>query len=176
MNKEVRKYTEYKEYRKHLLKGMLIVAIAGTISHFVYDWTGQNKLVGLFFPVDESTWEHMKLAFFPMLIFTVFMYDKSKGKIGYNFALLSGTIAATWCIPFLYYTYKGVLGFSKMWLDVSTYYVSLILSTLLMLHIAKRTGTLKYRTIFNICVAFIICQAIAFLIFTYYPLNLGICK
>ena len=28
-------------------------------------------LVGLFAAVNESTWEHMKLAFYPMLIFSV---------------------------------------------------------------------------------------------------------
>ena len=32
---------------------------------------------------------------------------------------LLGANVATWAIPFLYYTYMGVLGFSKMWLDIA---------------------------------------------------------
>ena len=35
----------------------------------MYDWSGQMWFVGLFVPVNESTWEHMKLLFVPMLIY-----------------------------------------------------------------------------------------------------------
>lgn len=38
-----------------------------------------------------------------------------------GFAILLGANVATWAIPFLYYTYMGVLGFSKMWIDIATF-------------------------------------------------------
>lgn len=168
--------TEYAKYRNNLIIGICIVAVLGTISHFVYDWTGQNSFLGFFFPINESTWEHMKLAFFPMLFISPFMYDKSEPTSGYNHALLVGTMTATWLIPALYYTYKGILGFSKSWLDISTYYIPLLLSAILMLHIAKTAGTRKYCKKFYLLIAIVVFQAIAFWIFTYHPLHLGICK
>ncbi len=58
--------------KKNLLMGTVFVTVAGIISHFVYEWSGNNSLIGLFFPVNELTWEHMKLVFFPMLIYSLF--------------------------------------------------------------------------------------------------------
>ena len=52
----------------YFIGGILFTAILGTLSHFFYDWTGQGALIGLISPVNESTWEHMKLVFFPLLL------------------------------------------------------------------------------------------------------------
>ena len=55
--------------KSNMILGTVFVLITGTISHFIYDWSGQNYILGLIFPTNESTWEHMKLVFFPMLRF-----------------------------------------------------------------------------------------------------------
>ena len=52
----------------------IIVGTVGTLWHFVYDWTGDNHFIGFFFPVNESTWEHLKLIFFPAIIYSVIEY------------------------------------------------------------------------------------------------------
>ena len=70
----------YVSFRKNIILGMFPVAILGTLSHFVYGLSGENRFIGLFFPVNESTWEHMKLAFFPMLLFTMYVSSKSFSK------------------------------------------------------------------------------------------------
>lgn len=54
-----------------IIIGVLVTSVLGTLFHFTYDWSGQNFLVGLFTPVSESTWEHMKLLFFPMLLYGI---------------------------------------------------------------------------------------------------------
>ena len=46
----------------------IFVIILGTLLHFTYNWSNNNPLVGIFSAVNESTWEHLKLIFFPMLI------------------------------------------------------------------------------------------------------------
>ena len=48
--------------------------ILGTLLHFTYNWSNNNLLVGVFSAVNESTWEHLKLLFFPMLITTILGY------------------------------------------------------------------------------------------------------
>ena len=115
--------------RKKLLNitiiiGILTVWLLGSLFHFVYGWSGNNTLVGLFFPTNESTWEHMKLVFLPMNLYAIYTWYALKDR--YNaagFAIFLGVIVGTWAIPFLYYTYMGILGFSKMWLDISTFFI-----------------------------------------------------
>ena len=58
-----------------MIIGILAVWVSGSLFHFVYDWTGHNTLVGLFFPTNESTWEHMKLAFLPMNLYGIYTTD-----------------------------------------------------------------------------------------------------
>ena len=47
---------------------IIIISIIGTISHFLYDIFKHNKIVGLFTSVNESTWEHIKIALTPTII------------------------------------------------------------------------------------------------------------
>ena len=93
------------ELKKEMIKGILFVSIVGTLWHFVYEWSGQNPIVGLFFPVNESTWEHMKLLFFPMLLYTLYAYKKLKDAFPcIPSALLYGILSGTFLIPLLFYT------------------------------------------------------------------------
>ena len=67
-----------KRLKLYLILGFLFTAVLGTIWYFLYDWTGRGAIAALFFPVNESTWEHMKLIFFPMLLCTVFLAARFK--------------------------------------------------------------------------------------------------
>ena len=64
--------------RTRLIKFQIFSAIfaiiLGTILHFTYTWSKNNSIVGLFSAINESTWEHLKLLFFPMLITTTIGY------------------------------------------------------------------------------------------------------
>ena len=40
------------------------ISILGVLLHFTYEWSDDNRIVGLFSAVNESTWEHLKLLFF----------------------------------------------------------------------------------------------------------------
>ena len=53
------------------LFGFGVTALGGTLLHFLYDWLGGALWVTPFSGVNESTWEHMKLLFWPMLLFAV---------------------------------------------------------------------------------------------------------
>lgn len=44
-----------------LIEG-LVVTLVGSLLHFTYAWSGRNKFVAIFSAVNESTWEHIKLA------------------------------------------------------------------------------------------------------------------
>lgn len=86
-----------KHLRHCTIIGIIFVMLTGTLSHFLYDWSGQNPVVGLFTPVNESIWEHMKLLFFPMLLYSLIMILKYRRQYPHIasalfFGLIAGTI------------------------------------------------------------------------------------
>ena len=80
--------------------GFFVVSILGTLGHFVYNWTDENILAGFLFPVNESTWEHMKLAFFPMLLYVFLESLWLKEETPFNTCInLISVLIATYLIP-----------------------------------------------------------------------------
>lgn len=158
--------------KKYTLGGLIFVSVLGSLLHFVYDWSGQNFFVGLFTPINESTFEHMKLIFFPMLIFSIFMSYKIGDEYPCVFSIsILSTIIATFLIPVLFYTYTGVLGFNISFLDISTFFVSVILG---FIYLYK--NTINCSSTVNETFIIILAAVIAglFMIFTYNPPDLGI--
>ena len=52
------------------LFGFAFTALGGTLLHFLYDFTGA-LWAAPFSGVNESTWEHMKLLYWPMFIYAI---------------------------------------------------------------------------------------------------------
>lgn len=105
--------------------GFAFTGAAGVLLHFLYDWTDRSILVAPFAAVNESIWEHMKLLFFPMFIFSLLEY-KFIGKEYKNFwcAKLAGTIMGLLLIPMIYYTYTGVFGVNADWFNIVIFFIA----------------------------------------------------
>ena len=107
--------------------GFAAVTFGGTILHFLYDWTGGNALVSPFSGVNESTWEHMKLLFWPMLLYALFQRLFSKPAENYWCIKLAEILLGLTLIPVLYYTYNGAFGKSPDWLNIAIFYITALL-------------------------------------------------
>lgn len=152
--------------------GIFFVIITGALSHFVYEWSYQNFILGFFFPVNESTWEHMKLCFFPMLIYSFFMDKRLKDDYPcVTSALLSGTLLGTFLIPIIFYTYSGILGRNYISLDIAVFVISVILAFLTVYRLTLSCKTDSYTL--QLCVSISV-LLVCFLVFTYLPPNIGI--
>ena len=68
-----------KKLLKYDIIGFVFVSIIGTLAHFVYEWTNECVIAAFFCPINESPWEHLKLIFFPYLIWTVIQAFIMKG-------------------------------------------------------------------------------------------------
>lgn len=160
------------ELKKEMIKGILFVSIVGTLWHFVYEWSGQNPIAGLFFPVNESTWEHMKLLFFPMLLYAFYLYKKRKDAFPCILsALLYGILSGTFLIPVLFYTYKGILGHDCIVLDIAVFIGSVILA---FWDVYKSTLSCRLKPVLPFLIITVITTTICFFIFTYYPPAIGL--
>lgn len=161
-----------KDLKLFTLIGIFFVFVTGTVWHFVYKWSGNHFLAGLFFPVNESTWEHMKLCFFPMLIYSVYMNKKLKKQYpDITSALLCGILSGTLSIPAVFYTYSGVLGYNVMLLDILTFLVSVLFAFFIAYKLSLSCKAVPYQSLLKFVVlVFIAC----FFLFTYFPPALGI--
>lgn len=152
--------------------GALFVMVLGSLAHFFYDWSGNNVLIGLFTPVNESTWEHMKLVFFPMLIFSIFAYIKLKEEYSCILsALLSGILIGTILIPIVFYTYSGILGMNYFFLDIATFIFAVVVS---FISIYQSTQTCRFQKYTSILYWTVLLLILCFFIFTIAPPQIGL--
>ena len=105
--------------------GFIFTAVAGTLLHFLFDWTGENVVVSLFSAVNESIWEHLKLLFYPMAAVAVAEYFTwGKERNSFWCIKLIGTLLALVLIPVLYYTYTGISGVNADWLNIAIFFLT----------------------------------------------------
>ena len=112
------------------LLGFAATALVGTILHFLYDWLGEAIWIAPFSGVNESTWEHMKLLFWPMLIFAVVQSFFFRDRENFWCIKLRGILLGQLLIPVLFYTYNGVIGKSPDWINISIFFLSAAISYL----------------------------------------------
>lgn len=105
--------------------GFVFTSIAGVLLHFLYDWSGQNLLTAPFSAVNESIWEHMKILFFPMLLFAL-IQSRYLRKAYPNFwcVKLMGILLGLTLVPILYYTYTGISGTSADWFNIAIFFIA----------------------------------------------------
>ncbi|MBQ3115359.1 MAG: hypothetical protein IJC06_04485 [Clostridia bacterium] len=154
--------------KKYILYGILFVSTAGILLHFLYQWSDNNFVIGLFSAVNESTWEHMKLLFFPMLFYS-FIGVKKRPCL--NSAMAFATILGTLLIPVLFYTYTGILGFNVLIVDIAIFFLCVITAFYVAYKYAKNCKMHPHKKLLNLIVT---AFAVAFIVFTIYPPNLGL--
>ena len=110
--------------------GFAVVTFVGTILHFLYDWTGESILVAPFSGINESTWEHMKLLFWPLFIYALVQRLFFKDQKNYWCVKLAEILLGLVLIPVLFYTYNGVFGKSPDWINIAIFYITAALAFL----------------------------------------------
>ena len=153
--------------KRYTVIGILFVILAGTLSHFLYEWSGNHAVVGLFTPVSESVWEHMKLLFFPMLLYVPVMAFRLRDEFPYILSSLwVGLLAGTLAIPVLFYGYTFILGRDVFFLDIAVFILSVLIAFWIAYRLAPHCRP-KLSSIFLVCSVCIL--SACFLWFTYHP-------
>ena len=106
------------------LMGFAVTSLGGTILHFLYEWLGEAKWIAPFSGVNESTWEHMNLLFWPMIIFALVQSFFFRDREDFWWIKLRGILLGLTLIPIIFYTYNGVIGKSPDWLNIAIFFVS----------------------------------------------------
>ena len=106
------------------LFGFAVTSLVGTLLHFLYDWLGEAVYIAPFSGVNESTWEHMKLLFWPLFIFAFVQSFFFRDRENFWCIKLKGIILGIVLIPILFYTYNGVIGKSPDWINIAIFFIS----------------------------------------------------
>lgn len=156
------------------IAGFIFVGICGPLLHFAYQAFGNAAAVGLFAPVNESIWEHLKLLFFPALIWAAVeyrIYAKEKPRFfAVNIWALALSLAA---IPIAFYTVSGVVGTHSFAVDIALFY----LADALFFYLSHQFGEQKKEESEgeNIAASILMLTLLfAFWIFTFFPPQIGL--
>jgi len=109
--------------------GCIFTLLFGTLLHFLYDWSGKSCLVSIFAPVNESVWEHLKLIFYPALIFSFveyyFLRQETNGFFTAKSLSLILAMSITVCA---FYGYTAITEKNYLWADITIFSLSVIIS------------------------------------------------
>ena len=121
------------------LAGFLFTSAMGSLLHFVYEWSGGSLAAAVVSAVNESTWEHMKLLFVPMFLFSV-VQACVLGKNYPNFLAVRAVSIVTGLalIPVLYYTYTGAWGQMRDWANIAVFFLAALGAFLLDFYLLRR--------------------------------------
>lgn len=157
------------------LKKVKIIAIIGIfilsfIFHFAYELL-PCSITAIFFPVNESIWEHQKLIFTSVVFYGVIDYIiLEKFKVKYNNFFISLFVSAVTIIPIFLAIYLPIyhkIG-PKMILNIGVMLIAIILSQIISYYILKSKQCDKINLLSLIL---IIVSYIVFAYLTYNPIK-----
>ena len=163
--------------KKYMIYGTIAINLLATLNHFLYELSGDNTIVGIFMPINESVWEHLKLAFYPTLVWWVLGYFLYRNKLNihkgkYISAMIISLMISPVIVVNFYYTYTGALGIQSMILDIFSLLLGVFVAQSVAVNYYEKC---EYSTIVFLVLVIIGVMYAALLTYvTFYPPNLPI--
>ena len=152
-----------------LIFSIILISIIGTLSHFLYDISNHNKIVGLFAAVNESTWEHIKIALTPTILWSLvdgYMYGDEPS---YFLAKTVSLVVIILLMPLLFYGHKWVAKKDYFVFDIATFYIVIIASQLAFYFLLK-IESLDFIIQYLSCISFFVLFG-CYMVFTLLPIK-----
>ena len=153
---------------KWAMLGIPFIVLAGSALHFAFAWSGDSRALALIAAVNESVWEHLKLAFWPSIAWSLLEYARLRPDArsfwsAKGYALLVAPLA----IVTIFYSYTSWLGRNVLALDIATFIVAIALGQLASARLLS--AGIKMASVRTIGLALLVCQFGAYATFTYAP-------
>ena len=110
------------------LAGIPFIVTIGSALHFAFEWSGFWTPLALFAAVNESTWEHLKLAFWPCLFWAILEcrridVDQDLFWAAKGYGLLIPPIV----IVTVFSSYTAILEYNILAVDISIFILAVAL-------------------------------------------------
>lgn len=149
------------------------ILIAGTVLHFVFEWSGHWRPLAVFVPVNESVWEHCKLAVWPGVWFAFVQFGLMRNRPeAFVTAKCLGLISMPLVIIGLFYGYTAISGRNYLALDILLFVLSIAIGQWLSYTLCVRPPT--GRPWHVVARAGIISLLAAFCVFTFSPPHIAL--
>ena len=111
--------------------GIIFVIILGTLFHFLFEWLYSWPPIGAIAAVNESVWEHLKLPYWPLIIFSLIEYNYIKEDTK-NFIIgkAIAVLISIGTILIIFYSYTAILGFEILIIDILSFFIGVIIGQL----------------------------------------------
>jgi hypothetical protein len=103
----------------------IVVICAGSLLHFVWEWSGRSPVVAVFAATNESTWEHLKLAFWPALALLPIQRRIYGAFPGWLHATAIRCLLPSFVIVVLFYGYVALLGSHHLAVDLTIFVIAI---------------------------------------------------
>ena len=163
-----------KKLMRWQLIGFLSVSLFGTLLHFLYEWLGEAVWIAPFSGVNESTWEHMKLLFWPMFIFTIIQSFFFTSRQDFWCVKLRGTLLGIILIPIIFYTSNGIIEKTPSWFNIAIFFISAAIAYIYETRLFNFEKIICKSQNFSIIMFFLI--ALLFILFTFVTPKIEIFK
>ncbi len=144
------------------------LTILGSLLHFAYDWLRHNRVVAVFAAVNESYWEHIKIAFWPVLVWFAIQFAIGGWRIP---GFVPAATVALYAIPVamitIVFAYKQVLKKNVLWIDILAFFLTVAVS-LVAFALVGTELTASMWTI-ALSVVFLVAIVVAFIRYTLDP-------
>lgn len=152
-----------------LIVETVVVTVVGSLLHFTYAWSGENKFVAIFAAVNESTWEHIKLALSGIFLCTLGDIWFLGGNPNYWLARSASFVVPVVVIPLLFYGYRSFVKHSILPVDIGIFVVAAFLSALAFVEILQLPAVGEWSQILSVIISIVIIAA--YLLLTKFPLH-----
>jgi len=151
--------------------GTVVIILLGSAFHFTFELSNNNPIIGSFSAVNESIWEHLKLVFWPSLIWMLIAFYPAKSLVNnYFFSKSIGVYIMVIFIPTVFYTYT-IFTEEILFVDIGSFIVAIIAGQI----VSYRLYRYKLSKVTEILsIVTIILLATIFVVFTFYPPHLHI--
>jgi hypothetical protein len=149
--------------------GIAVIILLGASLHFLFAWTGYWRPAALIAAVNESTWEHFKIGFWPTLLYALVEYPFLKRKT-HNFwvAKCAALLTIPLVIAVLFYGYTAVTGQHILLADVVIFILSIVAGQGVSYRLLT-AGQIANRAVHRLAVAGIAVLVLLFSLLSYYP-------
>lgn len=147
--------------------GFAVTSLGGTLLHFLYEWLGEAVWIAPLSSVNESTWEHMKLLFWPMFLYGIAQSFFFRNRKDFFCVKLRGILLGLILIPIIFYTYNGMIGKSPDWINIAIFFISAAASYIYETHLFLKDNSEKEKINQRIPFAILCVIGLLFIIFTF---------
>ena len=154
--------------------GFIFTAVLGTLLHFAFEKSGGNTIVAVVAPVNESVWEHLKLLFFPSILYFVIefiIYGSSVKNFcsARLFSLFMGLIF----IVVGFYVYTGIFGKDNFIVNILIFVVSVAITYAVS---SKIMAEGKILLSDNYAIFFVLLATVLIILFMYFTFHPPMCE